>query len=131
MPEENSIFMKTSSRALGILTQLHSETAQAMYAYTVGRQQGANEMALSNAILAERLIGCYRVIPSLHDSGIRPSYNGCQRNHFGRWHRPGYLLCEGNRPRGFFYKREVCVFRHQSTKSNHHWGCSSLCYLYK
>lgn len=65
MPEENSIFMKTSSRALGILTQLHSETAQAMYAYTVGRQQGANEMALSNAILAERLIGCYRVIPSL------------------------------------------------------------------
>ena len=38
MPEENSIFMKTSSRALGILTQLHSETAQAMYAYTVGRQ---------------------------------------------------------------------------------------------
>ena len=29
MPEENSIFMKTSSRALGILTQLHSETAQA------------------------------------------------------------------------------------------------------
>ena len=32
MPEENSIFMKTSSRALGILTQLHSETAQAMYA---------------------------------------------------------------------------------------------------
>ena len=33
MPEENSIFMKTSSRALGILTQLHSETAQAMYAY--------------------------------------------------------------------------------------------------
>ena len=31
MPEENSIFMKTSSRALGILTQLHSETAQAMY----------------------------------------------------------------------------------------------------
>ena len=35
MPEENSIFMKTSSRALGILTQLHSETAQAMYAYTV------------------------------------------------------------------------------------------------
>lgn len=43
MPEENSIFMKTSSRALGILTQLHSETAQAMYAYTVGRQQGANE----------------------------------------------------------------------------------------
>ena len=63
MPEENSIFMKTSSRALGILTQLHSETAQAMYAYTVGRQQGANEMALSNAILAERLIGCYRVIP--------------------------------------------------------------------
>ena len=65
MPEENSIFMKTSSRALGILTQLHSETAQAMYAYTVGRQQEANEMALSNAILAERLIGCYRVIPSL------------------------------------------------------------------
>ena len=56
MPEENSIFMKTSSRALGILTQLHSETAQAMYAYTVGRQQGANEMALSNAILAERLL---------------------------------------------------------------------------
>ena len=65
MPEENSIFMKTSSRALGILTQLHSETAQAMYAYTVGRQQEANEMALSNAILAERLIGCYRVIPTL------------------------------------------------------------------
>ena len=31
MPEENSIFMKTSSRALGILTQLHAETAQAMY----------------------------------------------------------------------------------------------------
>ena len=56
MPEENSIFMKTSSRALGILTQLHAETAQAMYAYTVGRQQEANEMALSNAILAERLI---------------------------------------------------------------------------
>lgn len=56
MPEKDSIFMKTSSRALGILTQLHSETAQAMYAYTVGRQQEANEMALSNAILAERLV---------------------------------------------------------------------------
>ena len=65
MPEKDSIFMKTSSRALGILTQLHSETAQAMYAYTVGRQQEANEMALSNAILAERLVGCYRVIPTL------------------------------------------------------------------
>ena len=25
MPEENSIFMKTSSRALGILTQLHAK----------------------------------------------------------------------------------------------------------
>ena len=65
MPEKDSIFMKTSSRALGILTQLHSETAQAMYAYTVGRRQEANEMALSNAILAERLVGCYRVIPTL------------------------------------------------------------------
>lgn len=68
MPEKDSIFMKTSSRALGILTQLHSETAQAMYAYTVGRQQEANEMALSNAILAEKTGWLLSGYP--HPSGV-------------------------------------------------------------
>ena len=65
MPDEKSIFMKTSGRALNILNQLHAGTAQAMYAYTIGQQREANDMALSNAILVEKLIGCYRVIPTL------------------------------------------------------------------
>lgn len=80
MPDEKSIFMKTSGRALNILNQLHAGTAQAMYAYTIGQQREANDMALSNAILVEKLIGCYRVIPTLLGSpnAKRPLNRSCR-----------------------------------------------------
>ena len=61
---ENTIFSTTAERILRILPKLYTGTAQMLFAYQHGHQKEANDMASEYELLAEKLTGCYRLLPS-------------------------------------------------------------------
>lgn len=61
---ENTIFSTTAERILRILPKLYTGTAQMLFAYQHGHQQEANDMSSEYELLAEKLTGCYRLLPS-------------------------------------------------------------------
>lgn len=66
MPKDQSDFMKGSQSALNLLQSLHTGTAQSMYAYSIGQIYEGNQIALKNAIIAERIAIRYRALPTLY-----------------------------------------------------------------
>lgn len=65
---DNSIFASTAERVLGILPKLYTGTAQMLYAYQHGLQQDAADMASEHELLAEKLVSCYRLLPTYSGS---------------------------------------------------------------
>lgn len=66
MPKDKSDFMKGSQSALNLLHSLYTGTVQSMYAYSHGQIQEGNQIALKNAVIAERLTTRYRALPTLY-----------------------------------------------------------------
>lgn len=62
--ENTSIFTSTSERVLRILPKLCAGTAQMLFAYQHGHQQEAAEMAVEQELLAEKVVMCYRLLPT-------------------------------------------------------------------
>lgn len=62
--EGTSIFASTSERVLRMLPKLYTGTAQMLFAHQHGHQQEAADMAVEQELLAEKLIMCYRLLPT-------------------------------------------------------------------
>ena len=66
MPDNKNQFIKGSQSALNLMHSLYTGTAQSMFAFDAGMIREANEIALNNAVLAERLATRFRAIPTLY-----------------------------------------------------------------
>ena len=68
MKKDESEFIKGSQTALNLLHSLYTGTVQSMYACSIGQVVEANQIALKNAVVAERLANRYRALPTLYGS---------------------------------------------------------------
>ena len=66
MSKDKSDFTNGSQSALNLLHSLYTGTVQSMYAYSIGQLQEGNQIALKNAVIAERLAVRYRALPTLY-----------------------------------------------------------------
>lgn len=68
MAKDRHDFMQGSQSALNLLKKLITGTEQSMHAYSLGQIQEGNQIALQNAVIAERIAVRFRALPTLYGS---------------------------------------------------------------